>query len=137
MHWIFAQYFEASRKRERTGPHQVIKYIYWKLWQMLKKKKNGFGAGQRTNHQKCTHQKTKRNCSSFAINDRWVIGEDKAQHMANQAARQISFSPGIQGGCLIVSMCYKSAEIMGWVRGILNKTFLFLFLFYIIHVFLL
>jgi len=39
MHWIFAQYFEASRKRERTGPHQVIKYIYWKLWQMLKKKK--------------------------------------------------------------------------------------------------
>lgn len=45
------------------------------------------------------------------------MGKDKAQHMVNQPARNVISSKDSREG-LILSMCYKSEESMGWlVKG--------------------
>ncbi len=47
------------------------------------------------------------------------MGKDKAQHMVNQPARNVISSDSREG--LVLSMCYKSEESMGWlVKGNLS-----------------
>ena len=48
----------------------VIKYIYWKQWQMYKRNKMaGFGLGHSTNHMYCTKINAALSCP---IKKRWV-----------------------------------------------------------------
>lgn len=84
---------ERERKNRNTASGDKI-HLLEIVTCKKKRRKKGFGSGQSTNH-----VLKKNHCSSF-ICYKWQVGhvgEDKAQHMANQAARQNSFPPGIQG----------------------------------------